>query len=231
MRNSSWISSSAVASFEIIIQRYYGNRINYINNSDCWCPLTHTGEVNYKKECHHAFSTSSTALAFIRWTEHGEKDRNMMGPSASNNYGCACFWFLIEKILVDYTYIISLLYLLVPHLQTEPTVDWTYLSTAALVENTYRPYVARGRNGQCGSFNRSIPSRRGYCLECGAWESSNGKMHPVGKTEINWWWMSGAVEGVRMACKPWSWPYVVWRDSIPFAWIRELVSWSEPGIW
>lgn len=64
-----------------------------------------------------------------------------------------------------------------------------------------------------------------------SWESSNGKMHPVEKTEINWWWMSGAVEGVQMVCKPWSWPYVVWRDSIPFAWIRELVSRSEPGIW
>lgn len=144
MRNSSWISSSAVASTEIITQCYYGNRINYINNSDCWCPLTHTGEVNYKKECHHAFPTSSMALAFIRWTEHREKERNMMGPSTSNNYGCACFWFLIEKILVDYTYIISLLYILVPYLQTEPTVDWTYLSTAALVQNTYRLFSLCG---------------------------------------------------------------------------------------
>lgn len=168
MRNSSWISSSTMASIEIITQCYYGNRINYINNSDCWCPRTHTGEVNYKKECHHAFPTLSMALAFIRWTEHREKERNMMGPSASNNYGNACFWFLIEKILVGYTYIISLLYNLVPYLQTEPTVDWTYLMHSCIGTEhiqAFFPCVVRGRNGQCGSFNRSIPSRSGCCLE------------------------------------------------------------------
>ena len=59
---------------EIITHCYYGNGMNCINHSDCSCPLTRIGEVNDRKECQHAFLTSSTGLALIRKIEHRGKE-------------------------------------------------------------------------------------------------------------------------------------------------------------
>lgn len=106
--------------------------------------------------------------------EHREKERNIINPLTSNSYGCTCFLISYRENLGGlylYHQLPGYIYIyMVPYMQTEPVMDWTYVKHSCIGTEQERlsPCVVRSGDEQCGSFNTACPRRSGCCLECWA---------------------------------------------------------------